>query len=66
MDGGAWQAIVNSTANSWRRLKGFGMHANCSVAEGIFSRHAAKNPSKAQPAFVIAVISLVLVVLNLV
>ena len=37
-----------------------------SVAEGIFSRHAAKNPSKAQPAFVIAVISLVLVVLNLV
>ena len=36
-----------------------------SVAEGIFSRHAAKNPSKAQPAFVIAVISLVLVVLNL-
>jgi hypothetical protein len=37
-----------------------------SVAEGIFSRHAEKNPSKAQPAFVIAVISLVLVVLNLV
>ena len=42
MDGGAWQAIVNSTANSWRRLKGFGMHANCSVAEGIFSPGASE------------------------
>ena len=36
-----------------------------SVAEGIFSRHAAKNPSKAQPAFVFAIIGLVLAALNL-
>ena len=36
MDGGSWQATVHSTANSWRRLKGFSMRANCSVAEGIF------------------------------
>ncbi len=37
-----------------------------SAAEGILSCRAAKDPSKAQPAFFFAVISLVLAVLNLV
>ena len=35
------------------------------LAEGILSRRAAKDPSKAQPAFVFAVISLVLAAINL-
>ena len=37
-----------------------------SLAEGILSRRAAKDPSKAQPAFVFAIISLVLAVVSLV
>ena len=37
-----------------------------SLAEGIFARRAAKDPSKAKPAFVFAIISLVLAALNLV
>ena len=36
-----------------------------SLAEGILARRAAKDPSKAQPALVFAVISLVLAALNL-
>ena len=36
-----------------------------SLASGILSRRAAKDPSKAQPAFVFAVIGLVLAALNL-
>jgi hypothetical protein len=36
-----------------------------SLAEGILSRRAAKDPSKAQPAFVITIISLVLAAINL-
>ena len=36
-----------------------------SLAEGILSRRAAKDPSKAQPAFVFAIISLVLAAINL-
>ena len=37
-----------------------------SLAEGILSRRAAKNPAKAQPAFVFAIISLVLSAINLI
>ena len=36
-----------------------------SLVEGILSRRAAKDPSKAQPAFVFAIISLVLAAINL-
>ena len=36
-----------------------------SLAEGILARRAAKDPSKAQPALVFAIISLVLAALNL-
>ena len=36
-----------------------------SLAEGILSRRAANDPSKAQPAFVFAIISLVLAAINL-
>ena len=37
-----------------------------SLAEGILSRRAAKDPSKAQPAFVCAIISLVLASVSLI
>ena len=58
-EAGVSSALVFVAGGAMLVLGGF------SLASGILSRRAAKDPSKAQPAFVFAVISLVLAAINL-
>ena len=58
-EAGVSSALVFVAGGAMLVLGGF------SLASGILSRRAAKDPSKAQPAFVFAIIGLVLAALNL-
>ena len=60
VEAGASTSLVLVAGGAMLLLGGF------SLAEGILSRRAANDPSKAQPAFVCAIISLVLASVNLI
>ena len=60
VEAGASTSLVLVAGGAILLLGGF------SLAEGILSRRAANDPSKAQPAFVCAIISLVLASVNLI
>ena len=60
VEAGASGSLVLVAGGSMLLLGGF------SLAEGILSRRAANDPSKAQPAFVFAIISLVFASVNLI